>query len=81
MPYIRTIAPEEATGEIKQQYDSALKRAGRVYNIVRLSSLNPRALDSSLRLYIALMLGPGPLDRATREMLATVSSRALDCFY
>ena len=81
MPYIRTIAPEEATGEIKQQYDAALKRAGRVYNIVRLSSLNPRALDSSLRLYIALMLGPGPLDRATREMLATVSSRALDCFY
>jgi len=81
MPYIRTIAPEEATGEIKQQYDAALKRAGRLYNIVRLSSLNPRALDSSLRLYIALMLGPGPLDRATREMLATVSSRALDCFY
>lgn len=81
MPYIRTIAPEEATGEIKQQYDAAIKRAGRVYNIVRLSSLNPRALDSSLRLYIALMLGPGPLDRATREMLATVSSRALDCFY
>lgn len=81
MPYIRTIAPEEATGEIKQQYDAAIKRAGRVYNIVRLSSLNPRALDSSLRLYIALMLGPGPLDRATREMLATVSSRALECFY
>lgn len=81
MPYIRTIAPEEASGEIKLQYDAAINRAGRVYNIVRLSSLNPRALDSSLRLYMALMLGPGPLDRATREMLATVSSRALDCFY
>ncbi len=81
MPYIRTIAPEEATGEIKQQYDAAIKRAGRVYNIVRLSSLNPRALDASLSLYMALMLGPGPLERATREMLATVSSRALDCFY
>jgi alkylhydroperoxidase family enzyme len=81
MAYIRTIAPEEATGEIKHQYDAAIQRAGRVYNIVRLSSLNPRALDSSLRLYIALMLGPGPLDRATREMLATVTSRALDCFY
>ena len=45
MAYIRTIAPEEATGEIKLQYDAAIKRAGRVYNIVRLSSLNPRALD------------------------------------
>ena len=81
MAYIRTIAPEDATGELKQHYDAAIQRAGRVYNIVRLSSLNPRALDASIRLYFSLMLGPGPLDRATREMLATVSSRALDCFY
>ena len=81
MAYIRTIAPAEASGEIKRQYDEAVKRAGRVYNIVRLSSLNPRALDDSLRLYMGLMLAPGPLDRSTREMLATVTARELDCFY
>ena len=81
MAYIRTIAPEEATGALKQQYDAAIKRAGHVFNIVRLQSLNPRALDASIRLYQTLMLGPGPLPRATREMLATVTSRTLDCFY
>jgi len=81
MAYIRTVAPEEATGEVKRHYDAAIQRAGRVFNIVRISSLNPRALDASIRLYQTLMLAPGPLDRATREMLATVTARELGCFY
>lgn len=81
MPYIRVIPPEEAAGELKHQYDDAVRRAGRVYNIVSLQSLNPRAMEASVGLYETLMLGPGPLDRRTREMLATVTSRTLDCFY
>ena len=81
MAYIHTVAPGEATGELKQHYDAAIKRAGRVYNIVRLSSLNPRALDASIRLYMTLMLEPGPLPRPLREMLATVTARELNCFY
>ena len=81
MAYIRTIAPEEATGELKQYYDAAVKRAGRVFNIVRLQSLNPRALAASVNLYQTLMLGPGSLPRAVREMLATVVSREQRCFY
>lgn len=81
MPYIRTIPPEEATGDLKRQYDAAAKRAGRVFNIVSLQSLNPPVMDASLRLYLALMIAPGPLPRPVREMVATVTSRALDCFY
>lgn len=81
MAYIRTIPPEEATGELKQHYDAAIKRAGRVFNIVRLQSLNPRALAASVNLYQTLMLAPGSLPRATREMLAVVVSREMDCFY
>lgn len=81
MAYIRTIAPEEATGELKQHYDAAIKRAGRVFHIVRLQSLNPRALAASVNLYQALMLAPGSLPRSIREMLATVVSREQGCFY
>ncbi len=81
MPYIRTISPEEATGPLKRQYDQAIPRAGRVFNIVSMQSLNAPVLDASIRLYKALMLGPGPLSRSMREMLATVTSRELDCFY
>lgn len=81
MPYIRTISPDEATGGLKRQYKQAIARAGRVFNIVRIQSLNPPVLDASIRLYKTLMLGPGPLSREMREMLATVTSRELDCFY
>ncbi len=81
MAYIRTISPEKAIGELKQQYDAAIKRAGRVFNIVRLQSLNPHALAASVHLYQTLMLGPGSLPRAVREMLATVVARELNCFY
>lgn len=81
MPYIRTVPPEEATGELKRQYEAAIRRAGRIFHIVSVQSLQPRALSASIRLYRTVMLDPGPLDRATREMVAVVTSRELDCFY
>ena len=81
MPYIETVAPATATGRLKTEYDAAIARAGRVFNIVGIQSLNPPVLGASIRLYRALMLDPGPLSRRHREMLATVTSRALDCFY
>ena len=81
MAYIKTIAPSEAEGRLKREYDAAQKRAGRVFNVLRIQSLCPPALSASVRLYQALMLGPGPLDRSTREMIATAVSAELDCFY
>jgi uncharacterized peroxidase-related enzyme len=81
MAWIKTIPPHEATGELKEQYDAAIKRAGRVFNIVRLQSLNPRVLKASIELYKAIMHGPSSLSRAEREMIAVVVSKANDCFY
>lgn len=81
MAWIRTIAPHEATGRLKQTYDEAIRRAGRVFNILRVQSLNPLVLDASLELYKAVMFGPSPLSRAQRETLATVSSWANNCLY
>ncbi len=81
MAWIKTTAPEEATGRLKQLYDEAVKRAGRVFNVVRVQSLNPPVLAASMGLYAAIMHGPSQLTRAEREMLATVTSWANDCFY
>jgi len=81
MPYIRTIPPEEAEGELKRIYDAAEKRAGRVFNVLRIQSLDPTSLAASVRLYVSLMQESGPLARPLREMLATVTSRSQDCFY
>jgi uncharacterized peroxidase-related enzyme len=81
MAWIETVRPEDAAGELKLEYDAAVRRAGKVFNILRLQSLNPRTLRASIQLYLATMHGPSGLSRAEREMLATVVSWANHCFY
>ena len=81
MAYIRTIAPDESTGLLKKLYDAAIRRAGRVWNVVRLMSINPEAMKGSIDFYRVLVYGDSPLSRAQREMIATVVSRANSCHY
>jgi alkylhydroperoxidase family enzyme len=79
--WIKTVPVAEATGIVRAEYDAALARAGRVWQIIRAKSLNGPAMKHSTALYGALMHGPSPLSRAQREMLAVVVSRANDCHY
>ena len=81
MAYIRTITHEEAEGDLLRQYDDAVKRAGKVYEIVKLSSLNPRVNRIFMQLYVAIMKGESDLSRTERELLATVTSQTNDCHY
>jgi uncharacterized peroxidase-related enzyme len=81
MAWIKVIEPQEATGELKQEYDAAVNRAGKVFNILKVQSLNPAALQASMQMYRTMMFGPSGLSRAEREMLATVVSWANHCFY
>lgn len=79
--WIRTIAPAEATGRLRELYDAAVKRAGRVFQIVRAMSPNVAVAEASMGLYVATMKGKSPLSRRQRELLAVVVSRANDCHY
>jgi alkylhydroperoxidase family enzyme len=81
MAWIKAVSVREATGLVRAEYDAAIARAGRVWQIVRIKSLNAPAMKHSLALYGALMHGPSPLSRAQREMLAVVVSRTNDCHY
>jgi alkylhydroperoxidase family enzyme len=81
LSWIETIADADAQGPLRREYDAAVRRAGKVFQILKIQSLNPEALRASIGLYVALMHGPSPLPRATREMLAVVVSRANDCHY
>lgn len=82
MPWIHTIPPEKAEGLLRQIYDAAIRRAGKVYNVVRLQSLRPKVLDASIRLYLELMHSrEGALTRAQREMIAVVVSATNGCHY
>jgi alkylhydroperoxidase family enzyme len=81
VPHIRLIDVDEAKGPLAQEYAAAMGRAGKVFNIVKSMSLNPRVLGASMGLYKAIMFGPSELSRAERELLAVVVSCANDCHY
>ena len=81
MPFIETVEPERATGRLRELYDAAIRRAGRVFGIVRIMSLEPVVLEASMDLYRKVMYGSGGLSRREREMLAVVVSKANGCHY
>ncbi len=81
MPHIRLIGVDEAAGPLKREYDAAVGRAGKVFNIVKAMSRRPSVLKRSMDLYRATMFGPSGLTRQERELLAVVVSRANDCYY
>ena len=81
MAYLRLIEVDDATGELRVEYDAALERAGKVFNIVKAMSLRPAVLGRSIELYREIMFGPSPLSRQERELLAVVVSSANDCHY
>jgi hypothetical protein len=81
MAYIPIIAEDGAKGLLKKEYEAAVRRTGRVFNVLKLMSPNARALRASVRFYLEIMFGSSPLTRAQREMLALVVSKANDCFY
>jgi len=81
MAWIKMIEPEEATGELRTEYEKAFSRAGKVFNILKVQSLNPGTLRASMEIYLTTMYGPSGLSRSEREMLATVVSWANHCFY
>ena len=81
MAHLRLTDVEEATGPLKAEYDAAVGRAGKVFNIVKAMSLRPGVLRSSMQLYRDVMFGRSGLSRVERELLAVVVSRANDCHY
>jgi alkylhydroperoxidase family enzyme len=81
MPHIDVTPFDEATGVTKEEYDAAIRRAGRIWNIVSIQSQLPEVMRDSMRLYGSIMFGSSPLTRAQREMIAVVTSRANDCHY
>ena len=81
MAWIKVISQAEATGLLKKQYDAALKRASKIWNIVSIMGLNTYAMRDSMRFYKTIMFGESPLSRSQREMLATVVSSVNNCTY
>jgi alkylhydroperoxidase family enzyme len=78
---IRLIDESEAEGALKQEYDAAVERAGKIFNILKAMSLRPGVLRASMELYKEIMFGESGLSRRERELLATVTSAEQSCHY
>ncbi len=81
MPYIEQITIDNAKGLVKKELEKAIKRAGRVWNIVQIMSQNGRVMKESMEMYGATMFADSPLSRQQREMLAVVVSKINHCVY
>jgi alkylhydroperoxidase family enzyme len=81
VPHLRLIDENDADGLLKEEYDAAVERAGKVFNILKAMSLNPRVLRASMELYREIMSGESGLSRRERELLATVTSAEQSCHY
>ncbi len=81
MAWIEQIPYEKSRGLLRQLFDEAIERAGRIWKIVQVMSLRPKTMQASMQLYIEIMMAPSDLTRVQREMLATVVSAELRCPY
>ncbi len=82
MAYISTVSDDDAEGRVAKLFDAARKRAGRVFGIVRLMSLDPSILEASMGLYAATTTSPrSPLPRWFRELIAVRVSTTNHCQY
>ncbi len=81
MAWIEQTDVSDATGLLEKIYADAKKRAGRVFNIIKVQSLNPPTLRASMGLYMQTTQAESPVSRALREMIATVVSKTNECHY
>lgn len=81
MPHVHVYEYDETQGIARREYDAALRRAGRIWNIVSIQCQLPEVMRDSMRIYQSIMFGPSPLSRAQREMMAVVTSQVNECHY
>lgn len=81
MALIKVIQPEEAEGELKDIYNDLIKSRGKLAEVHKIQSLNPKSIVGHMDLYMTLLYGKSPLRRVQREMIAVVVSNANNCAY
>jgi uncharacterized peroxidase-related enzyme len=81
MSWIREIDEEEASEELKAIYDKIKLNRGKLSNIMKVHSLNPRSMLAHQDLYLNLMFSRSGLSREEREMMGVLISGLNGCEY
>jgi len=81
MARIKVIQEQEAEGMLQEVYQSLLKSRGKLAEVHKIQSLNPKTILSHMELYMDIMYGHSPLRRWQREMIAVIVSVNNQCEY
>lgn len=81
MAWIKTIRPEEATGELAEMYEELKAKGNRGGNIEQVYSLKPALLRAARNVAHAVTFGGSSLGRRKEELIATVIAVRLRCTY
>ncbi|MFQ5693164.1 MAG: carboxymuconolactone decarboxylase family protein [Nitrospinota bacterium] len=81
MTWIKTVPPEDASGALKNVYESWTKMLGFVPNIVASTSLFPDFTEAFENLRNATTFGGSGLGRRKEELIAMVVSAKNGCHY
>jgi uncharacterized peroxidase-related enzyme len=81
MPFIDTIEPDDARGELAEVYSLVRHGRGSVANIYKLHSHDPEVLRCHLGTYKATMFSSAGLTRFEREVIAVAVSSINGCHY
>jgi uncharacterized peroxidase-related enzyme len=81
MARIKVIQEDEAEGMLQKVYQDLTKSRGKLAEVHKIQSLNPKTIISHMELYMDIMYGQSPLKRWQREMIAVVVSVTNQCKY
>lgn len=72
MAYIETIDENNAEGLLGEIYQNLINTRGKIAEVHKIQSLNPKSIVNHMDLYMTIMFGKSPLKRPQREMIAVV---------
>lgn len=81
MAWIDTIDLNDADDDLRAVYEDIIDTRGAVSNVLKVHSLNPKAMAAHMELYDTLLFGSSPLKRAQREAIGVVVSATNECTY
>ncbi len=81
MAWIKMIEKNQADPMLKEIYTYIEKRRGKLSNITKIQSLDPRSIETHMEFYLSIMFSKKGLSRVEREMIGVVVSVINDCKY
>ena len=81
MAWIKQVQSSDAEGKLKDVYQDLEKSRGKISNIMKIQSLDPKTMKIHLDMYLSIMFNNSTLNREERELIALVVSSINNCSY